>query len=198
MSVPDLPHDGNVLILVRHTKVEDQYKNVCYGASDIGLSAEGEAHARDIAASFSHIKADRVFHSGLKRSRLLAEMISSNVNAPAERDDRLAEMNFGAWELKSWDRIFAEVGHDISRLTAEPDSFAPPGGETVHAVRDRVVAWARELPKTGCIVAVSHGGAISALRRTLSGAELNNWTDFVPAHGEILSFELPLFASLQM
>ena len=183
----------NVLILVRHTKVEEQFQRVCYGASDIGLSDEGEVHACELAKKIGAMNPTQIFHSGLQRSQRLAELISIHTDIPMAADPRLAEMNFGEWELKTWDQIFADVGHDIGRLASEPDTYAPPGGETVNALRDRMVSWARALPHQGRIVAISHGGPISALRRTLAEHELVNWTDLVPAHGEILTFQLPVF-----
>ncbi len=193
MTVSRSTNGGNNLILVRHTKVEVQFQDTCYGASDVRLSEDGEAHARALAPELAAMNPARIFHSGLGRSKFLAELIASHAQTPLAKDARLAEMNFGDWELKSWDQIYAEVGHDIGRLTSEPDTFAPPGGETVHAVRDRIVAWAEELPDDGPIVAVSHGGPISALRRTLSGQGHQDWTELIPTYGEVLSFELPLF-----
>ncbi len=175
---------GSWLIMVRHTAVAERYKGLCYGASDIELSPEGERHARECAEALASLKPTHLFHSGLSRARVMADRIAELTRTVPIEDARLAEINFGSWELRSWDEIFAEVGHDMARLISEPDTFAPPGGETAHAVRDRVSAWRSALPTDGRIVAVSHGGPIGAIRGTDAGFPASRWPGLVPAHGE--------------
>ncbi len=172
------------VLMVRHTAVADRYKGLCYGASDIELSPEGERHARECAAALAALKPTHLFHSGLKRARIMAEHLAGLSGTEPIEDARLAEMNFGSWELRSWDEIFAEAGHDMARLISEPDTFAPPGGETAHAVRDRVTAWRGALPELGRIVAISHGGPIGAMRGAEAGIPASGWPALVPSHGQ--------------
>lgn len=181
---------ASCLVMVRHTAVAERYKGVCYGASDIELSPGGECHARECAAALAELKPTHLFHSGLKRARIMAEHLAVLSGVEPVEDPRLAEMNFGSWELRSWDEIFAEVGHDMARLISEPDTFAPPGGETAHAVRDRVAAWRSALPVIGRIVAISHGGPIGAMRGADAGLPASGWPALVPAHGQQVVFQI--------
>lgn len=179
------------LLLVRHTAVSDDYKGLCYGASDIELSPRGKEHAHVRAAEVARLHPTMIVHSGLTRARILAELIAQRCGMEPQVDPRLAEMNFGAWELRAWNDIFLEVGHGMARLISEPATYSPPGGETAHALRDRVTSWFFELPRRGRIVAVCHGGAIGALRGSLAGLPAREWPTFVPAYGEQVVMKLP-------
>ncbi len=179
------------LRLVRHTAVEERYQGVCYGASDVALSEAGLAHAEDIAVKLAigvspGSPTPMVIHSGLTRARHLADAIAAQCGCSAVTDARLAEFNFGTWELRSWAEIYLETGDDMTRLISEPDTYGPPGGETASAMRDRVWEWFTSLPRAVPVIAVSHGGPISALRGTLAGKPAHEWPQLIPAHGEIV------------
>ena len=136
------------LILVRHTQIKPQFKDLCYGASDIELSQDGKQHARELAITLARERPTIIVHSGLSRARFLALEIARHAGLNATTDERLKEMDFGQWELRSWDNIFKDVGHEMSKLIHEPDTYCPPGGETAHAVRDRMSAWHKSYQTT--------------------------------------------------
>ena len=171
------------VVLARHGTVADCYRGICYGRSDIELSDEGHRQSAALADELSTLPITHLFHSGLKRARVLAEMIAARANILASLAPELAEINFGSWELRAWQDVFDEVGDGLAQIVHAPDTFRPPGGETVHELRDRVIAWYRSLPAEGCIVAVAHGGPIAALRGVLSGLPAAEWPALVPALG---------------
>ncbi len=177
------------LILVRHTAVDTTYTGRCYGASDVALSDEGLKQAVTLADNLASHTPTRVFHSGLQRTKHLADKIGEMTDLMPLLDPRLAEMNFGAWEGETWDAIY-ESGQDIAQLLHAPDAFSAPGGETTFAMRDRMMAWfEEELPSDGVTIAVSHGGPIAALRGTLKGAGVERWPDLIPQTGTFLVFD---------
>ena len=179
------------LLLVRHTAVDVSYAGRCYGATDLDLSQEGHAHVHEVAAEIAVYKPHRVYHSGLQRTVRLAQAIAQQHSAEKTAviaDTRLAEMNFGEWEGKSWDAIYA-AGHDIARLMHEPETFAAPGGETAFAMRDRVLAWFEGVPRDGITVAVAHGGPIAVLRGVLTGTSPVDWPALMPGLGEIVALD---------
>ncbi len=178
------------LLMVRHTDVHDNLRGVCYGASDVELSPEGIAHIETLKLDLAVLQPTHVVHSGLSRTRQLAEAVALKLNLQPNYDPRITEFNFGEWELRRWEEIHAE-GHDIARLIHEPATFSGPGGETLHAMRDRVLAWYGELPKHARILAVSHGGPISVLVGTLADAPPHAWPTLVPACGEHIRIDLP-------
>lgn len=185
----DAPQD-QCLIMVRHTAVDESLRGFCYGASDVELSGAGKAHVDLLTAELIATRPSHIFHSGLLRTRHLADMVAVRVGATAQVDRRIAEFDFGEWEMRRWDDIHAD-GHDIARLVHEPETFAPPGGETVFSMRDRVMSWYRALPRGARVLAISHGGPISALRGSLTGVAPAAWPALVPAFGEQVRFKLP-------
>src|SRR5262249_36158904 len=121
---------GRRILLVRHCEVREEYRSTCYGRSDIGLSAEGEAHSLRLVEQLVTSPITHLFHSGLSRTHFLAELVSLKVGVAAVADTDLRERNFGTWELQTWDEIFGEVGHAMDGLILDPANYAPPGGET--------------------------------------------------------------------
>lgn len=192
MQENDTREGRGELLLVRHTQIAEPFRGKCYGASDIPLSPEGEVHARELAAELAFEQPALVVHSGLSRARFLAEEVARHAGISAVVDPRLREMNFGAWELRTWDDIFSDVGHRMARLIHEPDTICSDGAESANEVRRRMVSWAQELGGGSLVVAVSHGGPISALRGTLNGSAAAKWPDLMPSYGEVMRFALPL------
>ncbi len=183
------PSHNGWLLMVRHTAVDPALKGVCYGASDVKLSADGRAQIDPLADELANKSPSIIIHSGLSRSRTLAEAVAGRLGLAPRVDARIAEFNFGEWELRRWGEIFL-AGHDIARLIHEPHHYSAPGGETVFAMRDRVLAWYNGLPSGGRILAISHGGPISTLRGMLGDVPPKGWPDLVPDYGEYVFFAL--------
>jgi broad specificity phosphatase PhoE len=158
--------------------------------SELGLS-QGRAAAEQLAGR----PIDVVWHSGMVRARVLAELLATQTGACCVEEPALRERDFGAWEGRRWDDLYAETGAAMDGMILAPDTFRPPGGETTHELRDRVLAWYRSLPEDGSFVAVTHGGPIAALRGTLAREPPTAWPQLVPAHGtwvELVAETIPI------
>lgn len=152
------------LILIRHP-VTVCAPNVCYGRLDLDCDAAGLDRCTLKAAALAR-RADRVISSPAKRAQRLARRLSLDV----ETDPRLQELDFGAWEGQSWDRI-GVMQIDAWR-EAMPHS-APPGGESLASLRDRCRDWLEEqVPRPGLTIAVSHAGPIRVIRALCAGLPL--------------------------
>jgi broad specificity phosphatase PhoE len=101
-------------------------------------------------------------------------------------DPRLRERHFGEWERKRWDDIHAATGDAMLGMLTDPAGWRPPGGETTFELRDRVMCWYAELPATGTVLAVTHGGPIAALVGTLRGLPVGDWPKQIPPAGGIV------------
>lgn len=175
--------DRMELILIRHPRV-DVAPGICYGASDVGL-------AEDAAAVASRLKpllpeACTVFSSPLQRCRKLAEFLSPSVTfVPG-----LVEMNFGEWEMKSFDDIDPLL---IDTWALDPYGFRPPGGESAAAMATRVqaaFAGIRALANDDPLVIVAHGGPLRAIAGPLLGLPMDNWLSLDFACGKASLFDL--------
>ncbi len=173
------------IILVRHLEISAEWRGRCYGASDVPLSSTGKAASAALAIELARHTPTQVVHSGLERTKVLATAITRHVDCPLIEDVRWREMDFGSWEGRPWTDIYAEVGDAMSNLIDEPANWAAPGGETVHAVRDRAIAALLELPRNRTVIVVSHGGPIGVIVGTLNRTHARSWPQCVPAHGAI-------------
>ena len=174
---------GRVL-LIRHCEVDSLYARLCYGRSDVALSEAGRGRSRELAETLAELPVTRVVHSGLQRTRYLADALAKKIGLIAETDIRLGERDFGVWEEKPWEAIHAETGPAMMGMLTEPAEFRPGGGETTFELRDRVIRWLREFDGTGLVIAVTHGGPIAALRGTVDDLPVADWPGLIPKCGE--------------
>lgn len=172
------------ITLVRHPPVEVRYRTLCYGSTDVPLGPDGMAMVARIVATLSSQAITQIVHSGLQRAAIVAEELAWRLGMTARVDVRLQERHFGKWELQSWNEIYVTTGDAMMGMVHDPSHWRPPGGETTDELRDRVLQWYRELPETGHIVAICHGGPIAALLGTVRGLPVSHWPALIPKHGE--------------
>jgi broad specificity phosphatase PhoE len=175
------------LIVVRHAPVDEQYHGLCYGRSDVVLGPEGEAQSRHLIDDLASWKPAMIVHSGLQRTRFLAEGLAARLGCRAVCCAALQERDFGAWELQPWDVIHANHGDEMLRMISEPASFRPGGGESTFEMRDRVLQWFNALPEEGLTIAVTHGGPIAALLGTQRQLPVSEWVQLMPRYGQSVS-----------
>jgi alpha-ribazole phosphatase len=154
------------LVLVRHPQ-PDIGAGICYGSSDLPAPAAaiarvaGELRATGLPGTLP------VFASPLARCAALANVLGARVTL----DARLAEMDFGAWELRSWDAIPRE---QVDAWADDLLHYRPGGGESVLAVAARVAAFRDELRAAGHpgALLVCHAGTMRLLSSLHLGGSL--------------------------
>lgn len=176
--------------LVRHPPVALSWQKRCYGQSDPGLSRDGTRLARDIIGTLATVSPDIVIHSGLRRTRAIAEPLAERTGATLLSEPLWRERDFGQWEGQSWHAIYRATGNAMDGMLNEPDSFRPGGGETTAELFERIkLAWAA-LPACPRIALISHGGPIACVRALRQNASVEHFPKLIPAAGEILTLEL--------
>ena len=103
------------------------------GWSDIPADLSDTAALERLRA---HLPDAPVITSDLQRAVATADTLAPSVRLP--HDANLREINFGAWELKTFAEVEAEDPHTIRAYWEKPGDVAPPGGESWNAVRQRV------------------------------------------------------------
>lgn len=151
--------------LVRHTSVELDGNFTCYGALDVEVNPTFEQEAKGAKERIEGLQPDGVFTSPLQRAVKLATYCGYG---HAERDDRLREMNFGAWEGRPWSEILTT--QDIPAFFRYYVDHRTPGGESLSDQQLRVRAFLEEKKLEGFrhILLFCHGGVINCAR-TLVG-----------------------------
>lgn len=174
------------LILVRHAPVDPIYSGLCYGRSDVYLGSDGEQLSCAIADSLSEYGQALFVHSGLQRTRFLADRLAVTFGCSAMMCEALQERDFGTWEMQSWNDVYATHGDEMLRMITEPDSYRPGGGETTFEMRDRVMDGIQSLPDVGLTIVITHGGPIAALLGSLNGCPVADWVKLIPSCGQIV------------
>jgi len=150
------------LILLRHTEPEGA-DGICYGRTDLPLA---EGFKDDLVRLLAELpQVLRIVTSPLSRCRLLAEAIGAHRQQPVETEPRLIEMDFGAWENRSWDDI---PRSDVDAWLMDFHNAKPHGGESVAELANRTQAAFDALSQGAVpVLAVTHSGVIrSALAAT--------------------------------
>ncbi|MEM7281769.1 MAG: alpha-ribazole phosphatase family protein [Pseudomonadota bacterium] len=126
------------VVLVRHTRLAIA-KSVCYGQTDCDVA---DSFPDDVLHVLPRIEPfDVLVTSPLTRCQKLAEEIATVFNVVPLIDERVQEMNFGAWEGKAWSEV------PIPELDLWAGNFLharPHGGESVAMFRARVLEALQE------------------------------------------------------
>jgi alpha-ribazole phosphatase len=171
------------VFLIRHPRPAVA-PGTCYGATNLDLADD----VLDCAARLREVLPARIrlFSSPLLRCRQLAAALH---DAP-RYDRRLREMDFGAWELRSWNDI---PRAELDAWAAAPLTYAPPGGESVGALRERVTAFMVEhIGADGeDLAVVTHAGVMRILAAQLQGLDQETWFKLHFCYGELTLLDVP-------
>jgi len=141
------------IYLVRHTETVCA-KGICYGQADVSLMQPYQEQFQEIK---KQLPEEAFFYSSpLERCTILADFLSSDNFAT---DKRLMEMDFGSWELKSWDEIPKE---EIDPWMNDFVNVKVPKGESFEIMNNRVLSFIDEklTEVSKPIVIVTHAGVI--------------------------------------
>lgn len=175
------------IYLVRHTETICE-KGICYGQSDVNIAEPFDKIFNKIISELSSEAV--IFSSPLKRCVILAKHIQENINAISyQEDDRLKEMNFGNWELKSWNEIPNE---ELNPWMQDFVNIKVSNGESFIELHERVGDFLSDkIQKINHpIIIVAHAGIIRSILCHQTSLPLkdafNNKVDF----GEVIRIEL--------
>jgi alpha-ribazole phosphatase len=161
------------LILIRHPRPVIA-AGLCYGSSDISCTtAELKRATAHVSSALDALKPAvprdvPIFSSPLQRCAALAQRLPGT--GPSY-DERLVEIDFGAWEMQAWDAIPRQ---EIDAWAADVAGYRPGGGESVLDVAARVSAFDTELRQSGheCAIVVCHAGTMRLLAACRPGRAL--------------------------
>lgn len=149
-----------MLIVVRHGQTEANARGVLLGRSDPPLDDIGRDQAAAVASALAPLAPTvRVISSPLTRTRETAAIIAGE--GPVEIDDRWIELDYGGLEGVPVLDVPAATWQAWRR---DPD-FSPAGGETLHALGERVSGACDELFADAVdrdVVVVTHVSPVKA------------------------------------
>lgn len=174
--------------LVRHTETVCE-KGICYGQSDVGIREPYDVVFESI---LNQLPQEAILYSSpLQRCALLANHIKENTQIDSViQDSRLMEMNFGDWELKSWNDIPREV---LDPWMEDFVSVAVPNGESFIDLDNRVRDFLDiETSKmhTKPLIIVAHSGVIRSILCKINNLPLQEAFKSQLEYGVVIKVEI--------
>lgn len=168
--------DATRIIAIRHGETAWNVDTRIQGQLDVPLNETGRWQAQRLARALAAREPiDVVYSSDLLRAWETARAVSETTGAPVVTDEGLRERGFGVFQGKTFAEIEASLPDEALRWRKRDPFWAPEGGESLSAMRRRVVETLHTLASrhTGeQIVLVAHGGVLDLLYRAATGQEL--------------------------
>ena len=150
------------IYITRHGETRLNKGEVMQGRVDEPLSEVGIAQAHETKEALKDLKFDAVISSPLTRARQTASIISGLPEEELILDERIIEVSFGKYELKS----YRKLGLWMTAYWVLPEIIpAPPGVENIKSMVTRSRSFFEDLKKKDYenVLIVCHGGIIRAL-----------------------------------
>ena len=155
--------------LIRHGRTEWNIAGRYQGQSDIELSEEGVRQAELLAEHLSienidHV--DAIYASDLKRAMKTAECLAKKIGCRIQPEPAFRELNFGAWEGKTYQAITEQWPETMHTFFSRPDLLVIPEGETFEQLQQRAAKKLEEIARQHegeSIIIVAHGAIIRTL-----------------------------------
>ena len=173
-----------ILVLIRHGRTAANEKHLYCGSTDIILSEAGRTELEVLKGiqKYPDISGIRIITSGKKRCNETLTVLFGDV--PFEEDPDLSEMDFGAFEMRSYEEMKNDPDY-IAWITGDNESNVAPGGESGTRMTERVHRSLRRLIDKGeDALVVTHGGVIAAIMAELFPEENKNRYEWQPEPGK--------------
>ena len=177
-------------LLIRHGQTNWNIERKYTGQSDIPLNETGKAQARAAAAQLQADPPAAIYSSDLIRAYDTAQIIAADLDITVQQDARLREIHQGVWEGLHFDEIKARFANEFAAREDNPLEVAPPGGETVGQVQERVLQALAEIIRAhpdGRVAIVSHGLTLAVIKAHALGKPIQQVWDLIPKNAVVES-----------
>ena len=173
-----------LILAARHPRPRIQGR-VCYGRTDVPLAEPPEQGAAALIAAAGE-PIERIVSSPSSRAFLVARAVAARTGAPIHTDDRLMEMDFGAWEGRPWAGL---PRAEIDAWAADPLRYHPGGGESVADVLARLRrAWPGLASAADTTLILTHAGPIRCLLHLVLGVPIETAIQASIGFGSVTRF----------
>ena len=163
------------ILAVRHGETDWNRDTRIQGHTDIALSDKGRWQAERLAQALRDEPIAAFYASDLSRAFETAATTARAHGKPVQAHKGLRERAFGHFEGLTWAEIEAHHPQDALAWRKRVPDFAPPGGESLLQLRERVVAAVDEIAARHPgeqLMLVAHGGVLDILYRAATRLEL--------------------------
>jgi phosphoserine phosphatase len=176
------------LFCVRHGETAWNAAGRFQGQTDVPLSPRGKQQAEALARVLAQETVHAVYASDLQRTRQTAQLLATPLALPVQHEPQWREMTFGRWEGLTLEEIAQRDAEALAAWRADPMAVAPPGGETLKQVTDRVsaaLAFLVSAEQEHTVVLVAHGGTLRVLLCLALGLSPQAYRRFMLAPGSL-------------
>ncbi len=170
------------IVAIRHGETAWNVDARIQGHLDIPLSANGRWQAERLAEALRDEPIIAIYASDLTRAWETAQSVGNLKGLPVIKEVGLRERDFGDFEGKTFAEIEVLLPEQSMRWRKRDPEFYPAGGESLMALRTRVLQTAERLASQhpGELIAlVGHGGVMDVLYRAAAGLDIQaprTWT----------------------
>jgi broad specificity phosphatase PhoE len=186
------------IILTRHGHTERSEPEQYLGQSvPANLSERGRRDAQTLADRLDGVPIQRVVSSPLGRAMETAAILTEDREVTVEPDQRLTELDYGAWEGVQREEIDDRFPGEFELYDADPSKHHVGGGENGEQVAERVrlliedlLAWAEHQDSPPTCLLVGHSSVNRVLLAVVMGLPLidyrrrflQDWTNLTVLH----------------
>lgn len=163
--------------LIRHGEVEEAAQKRFFGHTDVALSPTGLRQVEALGRHLGREVIEAVYTSDLRRARQSGEPVAAARELVPLADAALREVAMGRWEGLTFQEIRARDPELIAAWLADPAAVAFPEGESLEALRARVMPALRSIVERhpgGRVAVVAHGGTNRVILAEALGLRLAN------------------------
>ena len=163
------------IVAIRHGETAWNVDTRIQGQLDIPLSPNGRWQAERLADALRGEPIKAIYASDLARAWETAQYVGHASGIEVTKEEDLRERGFGIFEGKTFADIETLLPDQSMRWRKRDPEFAPAGGESLIALRSRVVGAAQRLAALhpGELIAmVAHGGVMDVLYRAATRLDL--------------------------
>jgi probable phosphomutase (TIGR03848 family) len=170
------------VILLRHGRSTSNTAHTLAGRSEgVELDEKGFAQAQDLPGRLVGLPIKALVRSPLLRCRLTLEPLAAALSLQPMVDERLAEVDYGAWTGRELKELVKEPLWSV--VQQQPSAAVFPGGEGLAQVQARAVAAVREHDRRlraehggdALWIACTHGDVIKAVVADALGTHLDSF-----------------------
>ena len=183
------------LLLLRHGQIRANVAGRWHGSTDSPLTWRGRRQAKRTARYLRHqAPITAIYTSPLQRCQATAGAVAKVLGLPVEVHEDLREYGIGEWEDLPF--RYLHEHHDFMNRARADLNFAPPQGESLRQVSERIVAAIDDLhtrheDSDDRVLLVGHGAAWAVGLATLLDSTPTRWSDYPLANCSLT--ELVLF-----
>lgn len=181
------------LLLIRHGETLWNAERRFQGQTDVALSPRGEQQVAALVRAIESETVDVLYTSDLQRAWQTALILAEALGLPLHKETRLREMAFGRWEGLTYTELQQRDAALLAAWQADPSRTAPPGGETLLQIAERVSAALKTILATvqaHHVAVVAHSGPLRVLLCLALGFDVRSYWRFVLAPASLSELQV--------